>query len=231
MGSNMLILYANGDGNVTVSSRIGTGEVQPKYSASTAADIELLAGSGVSDGMMVANIRCTNCKTWSSGSLDTASTSSNWIAAWKAGDALNSTDLAESISYHDGHTSFGLDLTQATLATDSNPFTAAATTPAPGSSTGVTQKAKPNPKVIWAHGLGMALVFAIFYPLGSALMPLIGKWQLHAGWQTITWLSMWAFFGLGVYGAQQRNLVRYPQSNRILSVSLSSRQDRIKLMS
>lgn len=210
-GTNMFIMYADGTGNVTVSSRQGKGNVAPTYSASTASDLQLLAGSGVSNGTMVANILCTDCKAWSGGSLSTTSTSSAWIAAWKAGAALDSTSQSEAISYHDSHASFTIDLTQATLAEDTNPFTstAAATTSSTGSSAtaGVTQAAPASRAVIWAHGVGMVVVFAILYPLGSALMPMLGKWWLHAGWMGMTWLGMWAFFGLGVYGAQQRDLV------------------------
>lgn len=203
-------MYADGAGNVTVSSRVGKGETQPQYSASTASTLKLLSGSGVSNGTMIANIMCTDCKTWSSGSLSTTSTSSTWIAAWKAGSALDSTSLSETISYHDAHSSFALDLTQATITTDTNPFTSsAATTTGSSSSGGVTQAKSKNTMVIVVHGVGMALCFSIFYPLGAAVMPLLGKWWLHAGWQMITWLGMWAFFGLGVFGAQERSLVRY----------------------
>lgn len=206
-GANMFILYTDGTGNVTVSSRQGTGNVQPTYSASTASNVQLMSGSGVSGGKMVANVLCTNCKSWNGGSLSTSSTSVAMIGAWKSGASLDTTDPSASISYHDAHTAFDLDLTQATLTTDSNPFTSAATTPTTGSSSGVTQAARPDPKVIWAHGLGMALVFVVMYPLGSALMPMLGQWKLHAGFQIVTWLGMWAFFGLGVYGAQVRSLV------------------------
>lgn len=208
-GASMFIMYADGAGNVTVSPRLGTGEVQPQYSASSAADITLLSGSGVTDGKMIANLLCTNCKSWSSGSISTASTSAKMIGSWKSGAALDSTDLSQSITIHDAFTSFTMDLTKATVETDSNPFTAAAATTTTGSSStsGVTVAASPDPKVIWAHGLGMGLVFCVFYPLGSALMPLLGKWQLHAGIQVVSWLAMWAFFGLGVYGAQVRSLV------------------------
>lgn len=214
-GTNMFIMYADGKGNVTVSSRQGKGNVQPQYSASTASDLQLQEGSGVVDGKMVANILCTNCKTWSGGSLSTTSTSSAWIAAWKEGAALDSTSPSESIAIHDGHSAFNIDLTQATIATDSNPFTstAAAATPSSSggtsSSSGVSQSAPMGKMAIWAHGLGMAIVFVIMYPLGSALMPLLGKWMFHAGWMVLTWLGMWTFFGLGVYGARQRDLVRH----------------------
>lgn len=212
----MFIMYQSGNGNVTLSSRQGQGEVQPQYNAATASNLQLLAGSGVVNGKMVANIMCTNCKSWNGGTLSTSSTSTPWIGAWKQGSSLASTSPSASFTIHDGETEFSMDLTKATIATDSNPFTGAAAggnvTTGSGSTTGgtgVSVAARPSPAVIWAHGVGMALCFAVLYPLGSALMPMLGKWWFHAGWQTFTWVAMWAFFGLGVSGAQARDMVNH----------------------
>lgn len=56
-GANMYIIYGDSTGtNVTVSPRLGTGEVEPKYNL--AANITLLDGSGISNGIMTANFRC-----------------------------------------------------------------------------------------------------------------------------------------------------------------------------
>lgn len=55
----------------------------------------------------------------------------------------------------------------------------------------------------------MALVMVVLYPLGSALMPLLGKWLVHGVWQGLAYLLMWAGFALGVIAAQQRGLVSY----------------------
>lgn len=217
-GSNMFIMYQNGNGNITLSSRQGQGERQPQYNAATASNLQLMAGSGVVNGKMVANIMCSNCKSWSGGTMSTTATNSPWIGAWKAGTSLASTNPAATITIHDGETEFNVDLTKATVATDTNPFTGAAaggtnTTTGSGSTTsggtgaGISVAARPSPAVIWAHGVGMALCFAVLYPLGSAVMPMLGKWWLHAGWQTLTWVAMWAFFGLGVSGAQARDMV------------------------
>lgn len=217
VGANMFLMYQDGNGNVTVSSRQSSGHVQPQYDAATASDLELLSGSGVSGDVMVANVRCANCEVWSGGTLDVADTGSQWIGAWKGGASLASTDLSESISVHDETQHFNLDLTQASLDTDSDPFSGAGSTvPASGSGSSTsggsaqTPKSTPNKQVIWAHGIGMAIAFAILYPLGSALMPLIGKWYVHGGVQVVTWLLMWAAFGLGVFGAQQRSMVSSP---------------------
>jgi hypothetical protein len=56
-GSSMFIIYSNSDGsNVTLSPRKGSGHNMPTYSTDVKA--ELLAGSGISNGQMVANIKC-----------------------------------------------------------------------------------------------------------------------------------------------------------------------------
>jgi len=56
-GANIFMIYANAEGtNVTLSPRLGTGNQQP--SADTSAEVTLLDGSGISNSMMVANVRC-----------------------------------------------------------------------------------------------------------------------------------------------------------------------------
>jgi Cytochrome domain of cellobiose dehydrogenase len=55
--SNIFMIYANAAGtNVTLSPRLGTGNSQP--SADTTAEVTLLSGSGISNNMMIANVRC-----------------------------------------------------------------------------------------------------------------------------------------------------------------------------
>ncbi|KAK7745437.1 hypothetical protein SLS53_002935 [Cytospora paraplurivora] len=209
-GANIFLMYQDGNGNVTVSPRQATGHFEPQYEAATASKIELLSGSGVSGETMVANVRCSDCQTWSSGTLDVASTSAPWIGAWRKGSSLDSTSLSEDISVHDDHTQFELDLTQASVDTDDDPFvgTEAATSDSGSGSTSSSVSVKrPSKQVIWAHGLCMAIAFAILYPLGAALMPLFNKWYIHGGVQVVTWFLMWAAFGLGVVGAQQRDLL------------------------
>jgi hypothetical protein len=56
-GSNIFVIYADAaGGNVTLSSRLGTGESQPQ--SSTSAEVTLLDGSGIMNGMMTANVKC-----------------------------------------------------------------------------------------------------------------------------------------------------------------------------
>lgn len=57
-GSNIFVMYADSTGaNVTVSPRLGVGHVQPK--SDTSAQVTLLEGSGIANGQMIANIKCT----------------------------------------------------------------------------------------------------------------------------------------------------------------------------
>lgn len=96
--SMMFVMYSNADGtsefvqsrkygacradkfpfaDVTVSPRLSSGEQEPVYSPSIAVD--LLDGTGINNGMITVNARCSNCTSWSTGSLDLQSTSQPWI--------------------------------------------------------------------------------------------------------------------------------------------------------
>jgi hypothetical protein len=57
MGANIFVIYANSAGtNVTLSPRNGIGEKPP--TTDSIANVTLLDGSGISNGMMKANVRC-----------------------------------------------------------------------------------------------------------------------------------------------------------------------------
>ena len=56
-GANIFVIYAAADGkNVTLSPRSGQGHKQPE--ANQQAQVSLLDGSGISNGVMTANVRC-----------------------------------------------------------------------------------------------------------------------------------------------------------------------------
>ncbi|KAI1631459.1 hypothetical protein F4809DRAFT_164923 [Biscogniauxia mediterranea] len=225
-GSNMFVLYADGAGNVTVSPRSGSGHVPPAYNAD--ADLELLAGSGVDAdaGTMTANVRCGNCESWSGGEMSLSSTSTDWIAAWQAGDPLDSADADATIERHDAHAGFTFDLSQAQVSSDANPYLTGDATSGGGSGSGsgngdtaagsgssgagagagAPWYLREIPTLEAAHGILMAIVMAVMYPLGSLLMPVFGKWWLHGAWQGVAWLAMWAGFAIGVVLAQRTGI-------------------------
>jgi hypothetical protein len=59
-GASIFVMYANGLGNVTISARDGgQGHVEPTQDSSLQSGVTLLAGSGIVDGRMIANVHCT----------------------------------------------------------------------------------------------------------------------------------------------------------------------------
>ena len=59
-GSNIFVAYPNADGtNMTISPRTGVGEVEPNFNANS--QVTLLSGSGISNGIMTANVKCRFC--------------------------------------------------------------------------------------------------------------------------------------------------------------------------
>jgi hypothetical protein len=213
----MFVMYQDGNGNVTLSTRAGRGHVMPQFSDMPG--VELLAGSGVQDGKMVANVRCSQCD-----NLDLSGQSS-WIAAWLEGDALDSDSTSAPISQHDDETGFTVDLSQASIASDANPFVESA--PSSGGnengSTGgqadsggaVEESSGDSEDLPRIHGVIMSVVFVIGYPLGAMLMPIVRIWWVHSTFQVLVFLLMWAGFGIG-----------YVQANRDGSVSLPPQQRR-----
>lgn len=204
-GATMFLLYEDGQGNVTISNREGRGHTMPLPSEQDS--IALLDGSGVKDGRMIANARYTNPN-----DLD-LSGSSDWIMATKQGNPLDSTDPNESISYHDSHSTFSVNLAEAFVSLDVNPFgesnagesgNSDGTVPPPG----VTeQQNSPDHDLILAHGVILTIVFVAIYPLGSLLMPLLGRWYIHASWQMIGFSAMWAGFGIGYVVSRRLDIV------------------------
>ncbi|KAJ2903805.1 hypothetical protein MKZ38_009279 [Zalerion maritima] len=223
-GSSMFIIYTDGSGNVTVSPRAGTGHSQPSHDSSLS--VEVLAGSGVDGDTMTANFVVSNLDT------DVASTST-WIGAYKSGSSLDDSSPEASISEHGSETSWGFDLSQATITDDSNPYVDANgdTTTDTGSgsndssggsdsssgNTGVVDSGgSTNSKTImYIHALVASVAFVILMPFASVLMPLLGKWYIHAGLQLLSFVLMWIGFGLGVKVANDTGII-FKQTHTIL---------------
>jgi hypothetical protein len=124
------------------------------------------------------------------------------------------------ITFHDSMTVFQVDFADATISSNSNPFlgneessdddnsTADGDDDNDGDDAVVEDSSDDKPDtIILAHGVIMTLVFAVLYPLGSSLMLLLGKWYIHAAWQAVAYLLMWAGFGLGSWFAKHDDVV------------------------
>ena len=194
----MFLLYQDGNGNITLSTREGRGHIMPLHTQRN--DVELLDGSGLVNGSMVANVRCSDCS-----SLDLGG-SNGRVAAWKSGEPLDTASLDAPIQEHDGHTLFRVDFAQASVRSDTNPFSGDEASGDEGSSGGSAVDESDEGASLSlqrSHGIVMSIVFIGLYPLGSSLMPLFGTWYIHAMWQAIAYLLMWAGLGLGVVLANE----------------------------
>lgn len=216
-GAEIFLMYANGSDGVTLSTREATGHSMPMYAERD--DVELLEGSGVRDGRMRANVRCGSCD-----NLDLEGTNS-WIAAWLTGDPADDTDPEASIQIHQGKNVFDVNLSQASISSDANPFLDDEDGSSDDTSgdTGAAEESggsSNDDTILLAHGIIMSIVFVVLYPLGAILMPLIGKWFIHSTSQIIAFLLMWAGFALGyVYGDRHGYVSesRQPQDSYILT--------------
>lgn len=201
-GATIFLMYADGEGNVTISPRTGVGHVMPLFNS--AAQVTLLAGSGVSNGIMTANVKYTAA----AGLLSLSSTSSGWIGSYKSGSPLNSKDPAAFITQHDNYALYTLNLAKAQLPDDSNPFLSASinTTSSVNSGSAVAF-IDPITTYEMAHGSIMAATMVVLFPLGAIILRVFGGVWLHAAIQLFNLAAIIVGFGLGIHLAMISDLV------------------------
>lgn len=221
-GANIFVMYTSGDGkNVTISPRLGTGHVMPQHD--TAANVTLLAGSGVNNGVMTANVKCSNCNSWTGGTMDFNGSSSDWIYAYKSGSAMNSDDQTSTIRQHDSASHFTWSLADAKGGSDVNPFTSSSTTSSSSSTANSANSTSSNHdgppgfdndgppfggdaalgnRVIMIHGALASLAFVGLFPIGGILIRIAsftGLIWVHAALQIVAYVIYFLAFGMGVY--------------------------------
>lgn len=184
-----------------------------------AADVSLLEGSGISNGRMVANVRCSNCNKWATGSMTLQDSTSDWLYAHYSGSPLDSDDLNAHISQHDREGTFQWDLSQATGGSDANPFLGASTitssnaTGGPNSWTNLsTQK---QHRFIQAHGTLASIAFVAIFPIGAMLIRLASFRQLawtHGGLQIFGYAIFIAAAGIGIFMAKGGDYLHEPHA-------------------
>lgn len=220
-GATIFVMYADGTGNVTISPRTGVGHVMPLFNP--AAQVTLLAGSGISNGVMTANVKYSAAE----GLLSLSSTSSGWIGSYKLGDPLNSKSQSAIITQHDNTAVYALNLAKAQLPDDSNPFVSTASSnssqpsTASGSSSSSTDSSSsdnwgsavayvdPITTYEMAHGPIMAATMVVLLPMGAIILRVFGGVWLHATIQLLSLAAMIVGFGLGIHLAQISALVSY----------------------
>ncbi|KAG0160752.1 Lipase/esterase family protein [Penicillium digitatum] len=208
-GANMFIVYTSGN-TVTVSPRSGVGEIEPLYNKD--AQIKILHGSGVYDGVITASVRCDTCLKWNGGIENVTSSSSPWIWAVKYGEALNSVSVSEGITQHDDHGVTTIDLKKATGGNSVNPFAqmARASISPSEEDPGFAAFRSTVKRKKTAHAVLMVLAFVVMFPffaLGLHIFP--SKWtvNVHGTFQLLTLAVVMAGFGLGISLARQIELI------------------------
>jgi hypothetical protein len=210
-GANIFIVYASSDGNnVTVSPRLGMEHVMPLHNSK--AQLSVLNNSGISNGIMTANIRCDSCITWPGGSEDLSSSSSPWIWAVKYGTPLNTNNLAAAIDIHDSEGIAAIDLQKAIGRTSDNPFT---------TSTNMTTSSSSHPissvntgsvdSRRKAHAIIMILVFVVFFPSFALMLHIFPNSKIvyiHASFQLFTLALVIVGFGVGISMARSLGFIR-----------------------
>ncbi|KAF2125642.1 iron reductase domain protein [Dothidotthia symphoricarpi CBS 119687] len=219
-GSNIFAVYTSADGNnVTLSPRLGTGTQMPNFNDD--AEVELLEGSGVSNGVMTANVKCSSCSSWSGNTADFTAGSGSWIYAYQASNGpKNTDDQSATIRQHSDRGVFSWNYASAKGGDSVNPLVNAASSgTASGTATGTavtcftvieSGNASNRTKMLIAHGVLAALAFVILFPAGAIAIRLAsfpGVVMLHAAFQLFAYLVYIAGFGLGVYIAMEMNLL------------------------
>ncbi|KAK5045579.1 hypothetical protein LTR84_009197 [Exophiala bonariae] len=206
--ANMFVMYSSSDGqNVTLSPRTTSGHVMPTYNEG--ANVSLLEGSGISNGRMTANVRCSNCNQWGSGTMSLQGGNSNWLYAHSQGSPINSDDTRAPISQHDGKGSFRWDLSRATGGTGGNPFINASstttTTGAEGQNSWQRLSTQTQSRYVKAHGALASIAFVAILPVGAILVRLTsfhGLLWTHASLQIFGYIVFIAAAGLGIFIAK-----------------------------
>ncbi|KAL5113623.1 hypothetical protein ACEQ8H_008488 [Pleosporales sp. CAS-2024a] len=134
VGSNMFLVYTSANGNnVTLSPRQVTGYTQPIFTSAVQAT--LLEGSGVSNGVMTANVKCSNCASWTGGSMNFKAAKGDWVYAFNSANGPKNTDSqSASIRMHTAHDSFSWSFADAKGGSSVNPLVNPPANDAPGGS-------------------------------------------------------------------------------------------------
>lgn len=197
LDANMFVIYAAPNNNITLSPRLGAGHKQPLFNP--AALVSLLDGSGISNGVMTANIRCDTCLSWAGGSENVKSASAPFIWAVRHGEPLMSTDVTEGIHIHDKFGGFAVDFVKATGGNTDNPFSDSSLSVS--AATAVVRKSSGH-QMRTAHGIILSIVFVLLFPSFALSLHLYPSSKtvpyIHAPLQLFALAAAIVGFGLGI---------------------------------
>ncbi|KAJ5151309.1 uncharacterized protein N7482_010561 [Penicillium canariense] len=208
-GSNIFVVYASQEGdNITVSPRLGLQHIEPRFNPD--AQISVLAGSGIENGVTTANIRCDTCINWSGGSMRPNSSSSSWVWAVKYGSSIDSNSLSASITIHDASGVADLDLRQASGGMSDNPFITSSNITSSSGQAVTTSSTGNIDSLRAAHAVIMTLVFIVLFPFFALMIHIFSSPKLvnfHAALQLFTLALAVAGLGIGIKMAKELDLI------------------------
>ncbi|KAJ5024005.1 hypothetical protein J3E73DRAFT_335735 [Bipolaris maydis] len=212
--SNIFVVYTSASGNnVTLSPRQTSSYAPPTPNSN--AQVTLLEA------------RCSNCNSWSGGTMDFKSSSGNWIYAFQnSGGPKNTDDTSAQIDQHSGHSVFNWDFAQAKGGSSVNPLiatTSTGTTSDSGNTNTNSGNTNTNSGIttitatgaitnrrekLIAHGVLSSLAFVIFFPTGAIAIRLVsmtGMVWIHGAFQVFGYMTYIAGAGLGIHLASGFN--------------------------
>lgn len=197
LDANMFVIYAASNNNITLSPRLGAGHKEPLFNP--AVQVSLLDGSGISNGVMTANIRCDSCLSWAGGSENVKSASAPFIWAVRHGEPLESTDVTEGIHIHDKFGGFTVDFAKATGGNTDNPFSDSSLSASAAKA--AAQKSSGH-QMQTAHAIILSIVFVLLFPSFALTLHLFPSSKtvpyIHAPLQLFALAAAIVGFGLGI---------------------------------
>lgn len=205
-GALMLIVYPDSSGeNITLSTRLGSGHSEPRHTSDI--NVEMQDGSGLIDESAYRfNGKCTNCRSWSSGSIDVTSTSQSFLYATCWDGSVFSNDLEANLKIHTNYGNFKMDMVHATglgavpdLSTNQSAGLIATTQ-------GLSKFGKTDVAAI-LHGVIMIFCILGLFPFGVLILRL-GNWvRWHAVNQGLAMIGIIVGVGLGIHSSLYYNRV------------------------
>lgn len=214
-GALMLVVYSAKDGqNVTVSPRLATGHTEPSFTPDI--NIQTLPGTGLFNGSAyLFNGKCTNCRSWSSGSggknrtIDVKSKEQSFLYA--AGPAsrnvIKSDDKNAGLKMHSSYGTFTMDMLRATGPAGVPVISQDGKNPGRVGTEQRLQVKGKSDRAATAHAIIMIFVFVGLFPFGTLVLRL-GNWvRWHAINQGFGGLLVIIGFGLGAHISKLYNRV------------------------
>lgn len=213
-GALMFIAYSSADGNnVTLSPRLGTGHTTPQHTDSV--QVELLSGSGIINDTYVVNAKCSNCRSWSGGSVDVNSDNQDMIWALGSSGDIKSNALDASIRQHQTFNFFDLDFKKATgdagvpvVDASSQNVDVIGGGPGGGGPSGTRRG-------IAFHAFLMVAAFLVVFPAGYLFLRVFEKVWLHWAVQSFALLMVAIGTGVGIAISKREDIVSCNPNLRI----------------